>query len=632
MFNIDTLRNGANLKKSKSLLRIANNGQEKMYNYLSGIDVDSTYGADNVKYILEMQGDIDWSRISDKTNALFSIGYSDQGNIIGILTNTNALLQDMLIYSSLEEAKINLQTVLTLGVGSKKIIGKRYAVNGQSPLTFSLPVVTKGGYGTYATVIHKHHSERFREILESIDLDALTEEDMKLIANDLSFLSRTQELAIDVAKDKTIEIVDTSEWLEMGVKPANYHLAKQTNSATGWYAEDNINEIIEAKKNNTQLPEFKISDVTPEAVKEKVLREVVTSESLSRAVLTQAVTDYFNSDFKEMLLYSQETALNQKAKASALEKDKISQAIRQVIIAYRSYMIDNIPRETSNDTETNLVLSKITREKLAKFASICRNTIYKIGETAGLNAYNIALTAYGTDLVHVSQEGKFFRAIMPEEFKKLYAAGKTSIEKEKLFFVDDFVKDMMDDGEEYIVDFKEGKAFDENGILIAKASYKYNATNAKIVLDEVSGRYYAETELGISLPPVGQEILVLTSDIDEDFAKEVNESTNGIDIEYTPKSPNNKNVIYTRINDEILVLGTLGYRSSLANHYQYALINNKNINAMAIKNKYNEIDVILNDFNRVNHYGLTSTLNFKEVICVNKNTDFETYYAIVTIK
>ena len=125
MFNIDTLRNGANLKKSKSLLRIANNGQEKMYNYLSGIDVDSTYGADNVKYILEMQGDIDWSRISDKTNALFSIGYSDQGNIIGILTNTNALLQDMLIYSSLEEAKINLQTVLTLGVGSKKIIGKR---------------------------------------------------------------------------------------------------------------------------------------------------------------------------------------------------------------------------------------------------------------------------------------------------------------------------------------------------------------------------------------------------------------------------------------------------------------------------------------------------------------------------
>ena len=53
---------------------------------------------------------------------------------------------------------------------------------------------------------------------------------------------------------------------------------------------------------------------------------------------------------------------------------------------------------------------------------------------------------------------------------------------------------------------------------------------------------------------------------------------------------------------------------------------------MAIKSKYNEIDVILNDFNRVNHYGLTSTLNFKEVICVNKDTDFETYYAIVTIK
>ena len=42
------------------------------------------------------------------------------------------------------------------------------------------------------------------------------------------------------------------------------------------------------------------------------------------------------------------------------------------------------------------------------------------------------------------------------------------------------------------------------------------------------------------MPPVGQEILVLTSDIDEDFVKEVDESTNGIDIEYTPKSPNNK--------------------------------------------------------------------------------------------
>ena len=67
MFNINTLREGTNLKKSKCLTRIAENGQTKMYQYLSGADADSTYTAQNIKYIIELHGDIDWSKIDDKT-------------------------------------------------------------------------------------------------------------------------------------------------------------------------------------------------------------------------------------------------------------------------------------------------------------------------------------------------------------------------------------------------------------------------------------------------------------------------------------------------------------------------------------------------------------------------------------
>ena len=195
MFNINTLREGTNLKKSKCLTRIAENGQTKMYQYLSGADADSTYTAQNIKYIMELHGDIDWSKIDDKTNALFSIGYSDQGNIIGLLTNTNALLQDMLVYSPLEEAKTNLREVLKIEVGTESILGKRYAVNGQSPLTFSLPIVTKGNYKTLAVVIHREHSEQFKRILKTIDIDALTKEDMVLIANVNSTFSKAIDLA-----------------------------------------------------------------------------------------------------------------------------------------------------------------------------------------------------------------------------------------------------------------------------------------------------------------------------------------------------------------------------------------------------------------------------------------------------
>lgn len=632
MFNMETLKKGIDLKKSKSLLRIANNGENKMYSYLSGTDADSTYNADNTKYILEMKGNIDWNKVEDKSNALFSIGFSDQGNLIGVLTNTNALLQDMLVYCPLEEAKDNLIHVLTLEAGSQAIIGKRYAVDGKSPLTLALPVITKSGYTTYAPVIHKAHSEKFCEIIKTLDIDSLTHEDMILIAKDLGFLSRTQELAIDVAKDKTIEIVDTSQWLNMGIKPKNYYLGKQSLSQTGWYAQDNISEIIDAKKNNAFIPDFDIIDVTPEKVEQKVFRKVATSESVAREILLQATKDYFNNDFKEMLLFSQETALNQKAKAIAQENSAVSSAMKQVIIAYRSYMIDNIPKDVSKDMETNLFINKYTKEKLAIFASICRNTLYKIGATAGLDAYNIALIGYGTDLNEVSKnEGKFFRAIMPEEFKKLYAAGNTSVEKERLFYVDDFIKDDIDEEESVYVEFKNGEAYDNEGILIAKASYKYNAKRAKLTFDEIAGRYYAEIELGISLPEVGDEILILVDNMTQDKIDEINNSNVEIEMHYTPKSPNSRNLLYTKNGDDITVEGTVGYKN-LPEHYKYMLINNKKINAMATKKQYDLIKVITDSFERVNHYKLTNILLFNEIICVNKGSNFETYYGIVKIK
>lgn len=629
MFNIDTLRAGVNLKQSRSLDRISQNGQEKMYKYLSGIDSDSTYTAQNIKYIMELHGDIDWNKISDPSNALFSIGYSDQGNIIGLLTNTNALLQDMLIYCPLEQARRNLKDVLSIPVATNTILGKRYAVNGQSPLTFSLPVETRGHYKTLAVVIHKAHADQFKQIIKSIDLDALTEEDMVLIAKDLGFISRTQELAIDVAKDKTIEIVDTSEWVNNGIKSKNYWLGKP-NGFQDWLAKDNLNDILEAKKDNRVMPEFDIVENVPEDMKMKVLNEVDTSESLAREVLTKAVKDYFNNNYKEMLLYSQETELNQRAKSTALLHRELSKAIRQVIMAYRSYMIDNIPKEAIDDKETSLLIRKQSKEKTAAFANICRNTIYALGRSVGCDDYTLSLIAYGSDLIEVSKdEGKYFRAIMPEEFKKLYAKGKKEKKQEPLFYVDDFIKDMIDDGEEYVLDFKEGQAYDKLGILIAKASYKYSATNAKIICE--NGRYYAEIEEGVELPPVGKEVLVRIENISNNMISSINDNEPLI-AKYITKTPNNRNLIFNKDCDNTVVYGSLGYRNFLPLSYKIMLLNDSRIKNMAQKNQYDLIETLLNDYDRLMKYDLVKDFKINRIELVNKDSEFESLYAIIEIK
>ena len=579
MVNFDIIRDVVKVKESRSLKRISQNGQDKMYKYLSGADDNSTYTAQNIKYIMELHGDLDWNRITDKTNALFSIGYSDQGNIIGLLTNANALLQDMLIYSPLEVAKHNLTDVLNLEVGTNKIIGRRYTVDGKSPLTYSLPIATQSHYKTMGIVIHKEHTDKFKEILKSLDVDVLTKEDMILIAKDLGFISRTQELAIDVAKDKTIEIVDTSEWVANGVKPAKYWLAKQDNDA-GWYAKDNINDIIKARKENAELPNFDIIPDIPQNVAERVKEVVITSDALAREVLAEATKDYFNNNFKEMLLYSKETSLYSKAKFTAEEKTELRKAIKQVLFAYRGYMIDNIPDDNINkaDKDTAMMIRKASREKTIAFAEICRNTIYKLGRTLGYNDYVISLTALGTDLLDVSKdEGKYFRAVMPEEFKKLYAAGKQATFNEPLFYVDEFVKDDIDDEIEYTVNFVKGQAFDKNGIMIAKASYKYNAENATIIFD--NGRYYAQTKSKVELPPVGDEVLVQVENMKKSTIEEIN--NNGLELNYTPKSPNNYNLIFEEDCGQILVKASLGYRTILPLCHRLMLLNNVDLNKMA---------------------------------------------------
>ena len=97
---------------------------------------------------------------------------------------------------------------------------------------------------------------------------------------------------------------------------------------------------------------------------------------------------------------------------------------------------------------------------------------------------------------------------MPEEFKKLYALGKTSISSERIYFVDELTEDDIFDGEVVKAKFVNGQAFDKDGVLIARASYKFNAEDTTIVFDEVSGHFFAEQELGINLPEFGNEVLV----------------------------------------------------------------------------------------------------------------------------
>ena len=328
-----------------------------------------------------------------------------------------------------------------------------------------------------------------------------------------------------------------------------------------------------------------------------------------------------------MLLYSQETHLNQKAKSYALNNSELASAIKQVLFAYRNYMIDNIPQESS-DKDTNIFLRKISKEKTAAFAKICRNTIYKLGRTLDLSDYDISLIAYGIDLLEVSkEEGKYFRAVMPEEFQKLYAQGKTAVSKEILFFVDDFVKDMIDDDYEYIVDFVDGKAYDENNILIAKASYKYNATKAKIVFE--NGRYYAQTEKGVELSPVGDEVLVRIENISKDTIDKIN--TDSLEVNYTPKSPNNHNVLFEEEYNNINVYGSLGYKNILSLCYRLMLLDNKKLITMAKNKQFEHINTLLNDYERVNRYSLQNILKINKIECLNANSEFESLYAIISM-
>lgn len=623
---IDMVQLKKELKECKALTSMKEQGEKSMYSYISGNDPDSSYSAENVKNIMTITGNVDWEKVEDKTNALFSIGYSEQGNIIGILTNANALLQDMLVYSPLDEAKANLKEVLNIGVGSKRIIGKRYAVDGQSPLSFALPIMTQGGYKTYAVVIHNKHAEKFTNILQEVDVDALTEEDMRILANDISFISRTQELAIDVAKDKTIDIVDTSKWLNMGIKPANFWLGKQDNNE-GWYATDNLADIVEAKKKNELLPEFAIKRMSDEQIRKNITKEVITSESIAREVLKKAVEDYFNEEYKQMLTYAKETPLSVQAKSAALANKNLAKAIKPVIMAYRSYMIDNIPQPT-DDAETAMFLRKISKEKTDKFASICRNTIYHLGNMAGCSYKETAMIAYGTDLTEVSKnEGKFFRAIMPEEFKILYSESKTAIKREKLFYVDELTEDAIDEGEEIIVDFVNGSAHDADGVLIARASYKFNATGCKLVFDETSGSFYAEMEVGIDLPVIGKDILVITENLSEDMTE-----NKGV-VQFIPKSPNNYNLLYTEdtLSKEKVLHGHFGYRGHLDLITKLTLLNNAQLYKMYKTGKIEEIEAILNNYDKVLSYNLIKEVKIIDVIAVNKDSQYEAHYAIINL-
>lgn len=626
MIDLNAIRKNMNIRDSKVINKMKQEGEMKMYSYLSGIDPDSSYTGDNVKSIMTLSGDIKWENIEDPSNALFNIGYSEQGNIIGILTNANALLQDMLLYCSLEDAKENLKEVLSIEVGSKAILGKRYAVNGKSPLTFALPVITAGGYKSYAVVIHNRHADEFIRIMESLDIDALTEEDMLLIAKDISFISRTQELAIDVAKDKTIQIVDTSQWLNMGIKSANYWLA-QDKKIGDWNAKDNLYQIINAKKTGELMPEFAIEEDIPEETKMKVRKEVVTSESISREVLRRAVEDYYNNHYKEMLLYSKETELNITCKAMAEQNKEFAQAIKQVLSAYRSYMIDNMPRNIE-DEETAILLRKIYKEKTEAFASICRNTIYHLGLKAGYGFKDIAMIAYGTDLKEVSKdEGKFFRAVMPEEFKKLYANGKTATSREKLYFVDELVEDDILDGLTIKVDFTNGSAYDKDGVLIARASYKFNAKNCTLIFDDVSGHFYAEQELGIDLPEFGNEVL---SRINLMADKEVLVNNT---FKYLVKTANNSNIIsmFDEETGQDITMASLGYYSNLTVIEQAMLLRSAKISTELKNKNFEGVKAVLSDYNRIKGIDLSVDINVKDIITVNKDSEYEANYVIITL-
>lgn len=605
-----------NALTSKALIGLTNKKVNNMYNAINNLEQTTAINQNEIKSIVDNIGCLDWSKVEDKVAMLFHAGYSDAGNKIGIFTNVNAMLQDMFVYCSLEDKRTNLVKCIA-GACSQSISGTKYVdINGKSPLFYAVPTQDALGYNTCAVMVHKRHADKFMMLLANIDINAMTDEDFNVLANDLSFLSRTQELAIDVAKDKTIEIVPTDEWLNAGIKPYMYHL--NLDKKTGKLrSKNNLNEILRTIKDGNTAPEFLLESALTEEDLEKIEHQVVTSSCLTKNAIANAYVEFMNTN---MLPILNNSTLTDQVKSIAIfgnNNNEVVKAIVNVLSYYREISYNIVYSEDKN-------LRAAQKEQLKTYANAARNTIYRIGRTLGLDDISIAKLTWAADMYKgqvcnpVNEVGTF-KEIMPSEFLFLYADDAITVEEETMYFVEGITEELVLDGIEIELDFVNGEALDECGSLIASCSYKFNG-NAILEFKEEIGKFIAVKRSTVTIDEVGNELLLgLTKYVD----------LSG-ELTYHPTTPNNTNVL-TKLNEAGSISPVANNESKMLNTlYRLAFINNN----LACKLVENNAIAMINNYETVNKYNLRGTLNtVNSYNVLDKNTNqIKTIVAIVTVK
>ena len=147
------------------------------------------------------------------------------------------------------------------------------------------------------------------------------------------------------------------------------------------------------------------------------------------------------------------------------------------------------------------------------------------------------------------------------------------------------------------------------------------------MFDEVSGHFYAEQKLGIDLPEFGNEVLLRIDGISQNM--DLNNKT----IKYAAKTENNSNVLYIEDNElgQNCNIGTLGYYSNLSAIEQAMLLRNVSITKAIKEGNISYVKTLLSNAEKVNRYGLIKEVLVKEVIKVDKDSEFETDCAVFMI-
>lgn len=488
----------------------------KNVNYLSSSSIEEI-----VRNAKEKELDI-VNNVEDKLKLLTSVAYGTAGNIVGKLVNALSLMQDALLYSDLETAKtilVNMFNEKTVGLGSREIKGFTYANNEHSPILFDIPVITSQGYRTVATVLHAEiANNRFIDILQKLDVEALTEIDMKVLANDIAIIARTSELAIDVAKDKSIKLVNADKWLNSrSVQCAGAYLKSEQGE---WkYAKDTMHSMIKSRaKGDETLEKYDIV-VKPESASELDKYKIVTSSSLAAESAKQAVLDFMNQTYGELLSYAKTSELVEQCTVTYNNNIDLQDDIKSICSLYKQYSV-SVKLNDSVDSESRADLNKILKDQKTRVIQAARNNLAQIGLQAGVGFKTICEMVIGYFLQDkngvMQTNAEDVKALLPNEFALLYSGVTEKVERQDIHHVDEIIEELLDEGHDIKATFVRGIGYQViNGEIsehiIAKTSFKYNAENVTLVIDE-EGDVYAELVKKIEMDTnFGDEMLIRVS-------------------------------------------------------------------------------------------------------------------------